>query len=418
MKIRRGDTVNLSNVDEDLEIEDGVRITCSGDASTLVVRGDVLCDGGVDFVGDVKCDDFEGMDGSITISGSLQCDDLEIKRDAEIEVSKDVHAQDAEVDKILRVGGRIEAHEIEVGGKFETTDVKAVSVSVGGVFEARGEVDVEEIEVGGKLEIGGKIKSRNLSVGGKARLGAGGSVADEIEVGGFLDVDGPLEYGTIDVGGTAKLNGMATGRDIDVGGTFEVWGNLNFKDMDVGGYAHIKGDAIGKSIDLGGRLSVGNALRLSGPLEIGGQLDIGGEAEAEDVEIGGEFNASSLKVRNIELSGAAKTDNGIFATEDIHVGHRSTVRGWIKASREIEIESRSEVESASARKIVMDDRSRAKNVYGEDVELGDRVEITGELLYTRSIRTGDEVRFAKQPEKVSSIPTEKSWVVFSETRTS
>src|SRR5487761_550051 len=354
---------------------------------------------------------FRSDEGSITISGSIQCEDLEITRNAELEVSKDVHAEEVEVDRILRVGGTIEAHDIEVGGKFETTNVRAVSVIVGGVFNAKGDVTVREIEVGGKLEIGGKINSENFSVGGKATLTGGGVVSDEIEVGGYLNVDGPLEYGRIDVGGTAKLNGMAKGRDIDVGGTFEVDGNLDFTDMDVGGYVNIKGDATGKSIDLGGRLSIGNNLRLSGPLDIGGAIEISGDAEAEDVEIGGEFKAASLKVRNIELAGGAKTEKGIFATEEVRVAHRSRVQGWIRAMREIEIDSRSEVESVSGRRVAIDDHSRAGIVCAEEVELGDRVEIPGELLYTQSLTMGENVRFAKQPEKVALIPSEKSWTL-------
>jgi len=184
---------------------------------------------------------------------------------------------------------------------------------------------------------------------------------------------------------------------------------LAFKDLDVGGFAKIVGDAVGKSIDLGGRLSVGNALKLTGPMDIGGELDVGGEAQAEDVDIGGELKAASFKVRRISLAGSARTDKGLFASEDIRVGHRSRVHGWMRALQEIEIESKSEVGSLSARRIRLEDRSRASNIYSEDVELGDRVEITGECLYTGTLSTGDDVRFGTQPQKVTSIPQEKSW---------
>jgi cytoskeletal protein CcmA (bactofilin family) len=411
MKIPHDNTVSLSTLDEDLEISDDVTINCTGEGSTLVVNGDIECVGRASFNGSVKCQDFEGNHGFIKIDGSLECTDLEIKHDAELEVSNDIRAEDVEVDRVLRVGQTIVAREIEVGGTFETTNVKADSVSVGGVFEAKGEVTVEKIEVGGKLEIGGKINSRNLSVGGKAALRGGGSVTDEIEVGGYLNADASLEYGRIEVGGTARLRGTAKGGEIDVGGTFEVGGDLQFTEMDVGGYVEVRGDAIGESIDLGGRLSIGKRLQLSGQLDIGGAIDIGGDAEAQDVEIGGDFKAASLKVKSVQLSGGARTEKGVFATEDVRIEHRSRVHGWIRAMREIEIESRCEVDSVSAKKVILDDHSRARNVYGEEVELGDHAEIAGELMYTKLIRTGNNVRFGKQPEKVSEIPQEKSWIV-------
>jgi cytoskeletal protein CcmA (bactofilin family) len=410
LKISRGSNVDLSAVNEDLEIEDDAIIRCTGDGANLVVNGDIECRGRVGFTGNVQCEDFEGRDDSISIEGSLRCRELRIEHNADLSVAKDIQAYEVEVDNSLRVGGKIEAREIEVGGRFETKDVKADSVSVGGVFDAHGDVDVEEIEVGGKLEIEGKVTSRELSVGGKATLGGGGIVSQEIEVGGVLTVDAPIEYGSIDVGGTAKLKGNAKGREIDVGGTFEVEGDLDFTDMDVGGIARIKGNATGVSIDLGGRLSIENALRLRGELDIGGTIEVGGDAEAGDVEIGGDFRAASLKARNLEIGGGAHADKGIFAKEDVRLGHRSRVEGWVRAGKQIEIDSRSEVDSVSAPRVIIDDRSRARNIYCDSAEIGDRVEVSGEVLYTRSIETGDDVRFAKQPEKVSQIPPEKSWI--------
>ncbi len=410
LKITRGSSVDLSIINEDLEIEDDATIRCTGEGANLIVDGDIECRGRVSFTGNVQCDDFEGRDDSISIDGSLHCEELTIEHNAGLSVGKDIHAHGVEVDNSLRVGGRIQAREIEVGGKFETKDVKADSVSVGGVFDAHGDVDVEEIEVGGKLEIEGKIASRELSVGGKATLHGGGIVSHEIEVGGILTVDAPIEYGSIDVGGTAKLKGNAIGKEIDVGGTFEVEGDLDFTDMDVGGFARIKGNASGVSIDLGGKLSIANALRLRGELDIGGTIEVGGDAEAGDVDIGGDFRAASLKARNLEIGGGARADNGIFAKEDVRLGHRSRVEGWVRAGRQVQIDSRGEVESVSAPRVIIDDRSRARNIYCESAEIGDRVEVSGEVLYTGSIETGDDVRFAKQPEKVSQIPAEKSWV--------
>jgi cytoskeletal protein CcmA (bactofilin family) len=410
LKISRGSNTDLSAINEDLFVEDDVTIRCTGEGANLIVEGDIECDGRVNFSGNVQCNDFEGRDDSISIDGSLRCQDLTIEHNADLSVSKDIYANDVEVDNTLRVGGKIEAREIEVGGKFETRDVKADSVSVGGVFDAHGNVNVEEIEVGGKLDIEGKIDSRELTVGGKATLRGGGRVTEEIEIGGVLTVDAPIEYGSIEVGGMAKLKGNAKGKEIEVGGTFEVEGDLDFTDMDVGGYARIKGNASGESIDLGGRLSIENALRLRGELDIGGAIEVGGEAEASDVEIGGDFRADSLRVRNLEIGGGARTNKGIFATEEVRLGHKGRVEGWVRAQRSVEIDSRSEVESVSAPKVVIDDRSRARNVYCENAEFGDRVEISGEVLYTGSIETGDDVRFAKQPQKVAQIPPEKSWI--------
>ena len=409
MKISSRSSVELSNAEEDLILGADVRITCIGAASALIVKGEIVCEGEAVFLGNVECEDFEASDGTINIEGSLKCKDLNVKRNAELRASTDIQADDVEVDRALYVGGTIFANEIEVGGKFETTSVHADSVSVGGVFAAKGDVEVKEIEVGGKLEIIGKISSHELSVGGKAALHGGGAVSGEIEVGGVLTVEAPLEFGNLEVGGTAGLRGSAKGKDIDIGGTIDVDGDLSFEDMDVVGLANIKGSATGTSIDIGGRLVIRNSLRLSGDLDIGGSIEIGGKAEVGNADIGGEFRADCLVVRDLDLGGGAKTDKGIFASGDVRVGHRSKVKGWIRAQKEIELDSRSEVESVAAPKVSIDDHCRVVNAYAEEIEIGDRVEISEEVLYIRSINLGDNVRFAFQPQKVSSIPLEKSW---------
>jgi len=246
-------------------------------------------------------------------------------------------------------------------------------------------------------------------VGGKATFGGPAIVRGEIEIGGVLYADSSLEYGELRVGGVATLRGNCSGKDIEVGGKLSVDGGLNFAEMEVGGYASITGDALGESIELGGRLSIDRSLKLSQDLEIGGSIDVKGPAEARDVEIGGALSASEFRVRRAELSGGARTENGIFASDEIEVSQRSIVHGWLKAKNRVEIESRAEVESIYADKVMIEDRARVRNVYGNFLEIGDDVEISGEILYTKEIRLGDDVRLRAQPIKVDAIPPDKSW---------
>ena len=266
LRVSNRATVRVTTLDESLEAEDGSRIICAGESSSLNVNGSVRCRGNVEFVGNVICQHFEGRNCRVMI-GSLKCDRVDI-RDGEILASGDLSAHSIDVDKKLSVAGKTEANDIDVGGLFETGSVKARTIDAGGKFRASGDAEAEDIDVGGIVEIMGRTKARSLDVGGKARL-SGGEITGSIDVGGIFESSQPLLFGEIEVGGLVTLAGPSSGGDIDVGGRLRVNGDFAFRKMDVGGAAEVSGKAQGEYIDIGGRLSIGASLLLSDFMEVG-----------------------------------------------------------------------------------------------------------------------------------------------------
>lgn len=415
MKIPQGSSVKLSTVAEDLFIGDRSAIECTGEGNSLKVEGDVKCEGRVEFTGNVSCANFRGADCRVRTM-SLACQSLSIK-DGSLEVAGDLLARSIDVDKKLVVTGKTEGYDIEVGGILELASVKARSIRVGGKFHASADVEADDIDVGGLVEILGKINSKSVDVGGKVKLN-GGNITDRIEVGGVFESTQELNFGDLDVGGVIVLAGHSRGKDIEVGGKLQVRGDIAFRRLEVGGTASVEGSAEGERIDLGGRLRIDSDLKLSDTLDVGGTVEVGGTAEARNVDIGGSFKSRSLKVETADLRGHVRTERGIFAIRRIRVERKSRVEGWIKSLESVSVDSHGEVESVSAPRVSLGDRSRAVNVYADVLELEDRAEISGEALYTQSVSNrsleGVGDRSGVHARKVDSIPNEKRWALNSQ----
>lgn len=405
-----GNTVKLSQVDEDLRVGDRTTIECVGEGNSLKVEGEIRCEGRVRFTGSVSCTSFRGDDCKIS-TGSLSTDSLAI-RDGSLDVLGDLTSKSIDVDKQLSVTGKTEADEIEVGGTLELSSAKARIIEVGGKFRSSSDVEAEEIDVGGTVEIKGKIKGRSLDVGGKALL-AGGEISGRIDVGGVFESTGELNFGDIDVGGIIILGGQSIGGTIEVGGKLHARGDLGFKRLEVGGIANVEGKAEGERIELGGRLRIGSDLKLNDSLEVGGSAEVGGNASAKSVDIGGTFRSKTLRIETAEFRGHVRTDGGIFASRSVDVERRSRVEGWIRSLESISIETHADVDYVSAPKIDLGDHTRVRGAYAESLELGDQAEVLEEALYTHSIASGRAGRgFGWQgvePKKVDSIPQEKRW---------
>ena len=75
MKVEQGATLELKDLNEDLEVGDGSRIVSLSDSGFSVISGNVKCSGRVEFDGNFQCGDFSGNHCRVTID-ALRCDDL------------------------------------------------------------------------------------------------------------------------------------------------------------------------------------------------------------------------------------------------------------------------------------------------------------------------------------------------------
>jgi len=401
VNVPRKSRMSLGHVEGDLEVgRDAVIMPDQGD--TITVNGRVEAEGNVTFGGNLVADEVRSEDGDFDVRG-----DLTVSRNVRVDdgilgISGSLSAQAVEVDKDLEVARDATVEELDVGGRAEIHGtLSARSVDVGGSLQVSGAAEVDEIEAGGSIHIAGKVNGKSIDVGGFAKIG-GGKVTDQIDVGGTFESTGPLEFNEIDVGGVVKLSGDCSGRKLDVGGMAKVEGNLRFEEIDVGGVIEVEGNADGADLDIGGILRVGGDLNLTGRFEVGGRCKVGGTLNAHEIETGGRLEAAEVKVHEIEVGGAISTDKGVKA-DSITIGDHGRVRGPLIGGK-IRIGQRADVEALYGKSITLEERSKAASIHGVDIRIGSHCSILGEVLYSGSLETDEQVSLAVQPKKVESLP--------------
>jgi len=220
-------------------------------------------------------------------------------------------------------------------------------------------------------------------------------------VGGTVAVTGEATIQGLDVGGTVILE-KGSVEDARVGGAMECGGPLKFENLDIGGRLEL-GSGTGESVRVGGVLEVQDGLILSDDLVVGGEARIGGKLEAESVNVGGELRSDEVRARDdVKVGRSVVTAKGVKG-DFVGVARHGSVTGPI-VGREVRIESDAVVEDIYAIELRVGDSSSVGNVYASNVEIGNHCRVGGKLLYTSEIRTGREVQFSSQPEKVSKLP--------------
>ncbi|MGB9717971.1 MAG: hypothetical protein ACPL4E_05955, partial [Thermoproteota archaeon] len=150
MRIEPRKTVEIGVSEEDLFV---------GEHSTIKAKtGEaIIVKGNVEFEGDCN------------ILSSLHAHSLSLENGGKINVQGDliveryVSLEDGE----LRVSGRLEAEDVDVGKVVKVGNgLKCRSIGVGGVLESGGDVDAENISVGGTMSVQGGVKGSKLGVGG------------------------------------------------------------------------------------------------------------------------------------------------------------------------------------------------------------------------------------------------------------
>jgi hypothetical protein len=104
----------------------------------------------------------------------------------------------------------------------------------------------------------------------------------------------------------------------------------------------------------------------------------------------------------VEAGGRVKTSDGLRC-RTFEIGRGGIVEGPIVAE-EVNVSAGSRAEDIHGGKIIMEERARADNLYGEEIVLMSHCVVRGEVLYTDSIRIGDKVNLSQEPRKVAELP--------------
>jgi len=153
-------------------------------------------------------------------------------------------------------------------------------------------------------------------------------------------------------------------------------------------------------------MKVDGELKLTGDIEVGGKMEVKNTIQAKNIKVGGVLNAKKIEAEEaeeyVEVGGSVETEDGVKA-KFFRIGKRGRVHGSIRADRVI-IGKEAQVEDIYGREIILRHEARARNVYGEIVDIESGCRINGEIKYTRELRMNERVYLAKQPQKVDKLP--------------
>jgi cytoskeletal protein CcmA (bactofilin family) len=381
-RVSRGTTVKLGVVEGDLVGEDRIVIHAE-DGLKVTVKGKARFQGSVDIECSFECISLDAKHGVVRVEGHLAVNDY-------IDVEKALYSRGSVSCRTIDVGGKLvvgealTADKVDVGGSVDVdSDAKCGKVDVGGSLSVRGSVNFEELDVGGSVEIGG------------------GVVSETIDVGGILRAKSPLEFGRIDLGGIADLTG-GKGKSIEVGGRLRSKGDLRCEDLSVGGVVDIDGTLDARRAEVGGRIRVTRDLTSSERLEVGGVMEVRGVLAGSEVEVGGSLRAYKAILSGCgRVGGSIETSQGLRA-KSIELGDGGQAVGVLVAS-EVEIGSQAAVQDVYCNELRVDDGSVLGRVFAESAELGDNC-VLEKIVYTKTLREGERVRYRSPPEKVESLP--------------
>jgi cytoskeletal protein CcmA (bactofilin family) len=127
---------------------------------------------------------------------------------------------------------------------------KGAHISVGGVLDVDGSMEVDEINVGGTATIKGTVRGKTVTIGGKLRVDEEASVEDRLEVGGAAKIVGKLKVGIVKVGGVLEADACFAEK-VEVGGKVETKMGLRAKMFEIGRRGRVIGPVVAETVKIG-----------------------------------------------------------------------------------------------------------------------------------------------------------------------
>jgi cytoskeletal protein CcmA (bactofilin family) len=408
VRVDRGSTAKLDNVDGELEVASNARITAAR-GGKVTVTGGAHFEGNADVDCDLECDSLRVDRGKLTVSGNLT-----------------VH-KGLDVAHTVDASGTIHAHDIDVGGKMFARSISCGgSVRVGGLLDVKETLEAASVEVGGKVAVSGAVKLTDLGVGGKADVG-GGSIKGHTQVGGVFESTAPLEFGELQVYGRCALPPGCVGKKLSTFGKLTVEGNLACEQVDVGGITTVRGDLDASEVLVNGKLEVSGSLSVKGTLETNGSCELGGELKGTDLRVGGRLRARKALLSNqVDIAGEVETREGLRG-KSVVIRAGTRCRGplvgervelgksvltvvnwstrWMGQSMTMRgIGKMTDAEDIYGVEVVLGSNSRCKRIFANNVEVSDGC-VIDQVTYTEELRRGSgRVFFTHPAVKVTGLP--------------
>ena len=165
--------------------------------------------------------------------------------------------------------------------------IKGTHISVGGVLDVDGSLEVDEVSVGGTVGVKGSVNAKRVSVGGRLKVDENASVEDRLEVGGVVKIGGELKAGVVEVGGALEADAcFADG--VKVGGKVETRRGCRSKTFEIGRRGRVIGPVVAEYVKIGHGASVEDVYAS--------RLELGENSSARNVYAGEAYLKQGCRV--------------------------------------------------------------------------------------------------------------------------
>lgn len=153
-------------------------------------------------------------------------------------------------------------------------ETKGSLISVGGVLDVDGSIEVDKVAVGGTMKVKGSMKAKEVSVGGMLKVDKDASVEDRLEVGGTAKIDGELKAGIVKVGGT-MITDVCFADSVEAGGKVEAKRGSRARTFKIGNRGRVIGPVVAEDVKIGPNASAEDVYA--------GRLELGEDSSARNV---------------------------------------------------------------------------------------------------------------------------------------
>jgi len=376
--------MKLSEVDGDMKIGKGATIIAEN--KTIVVHGKIKNKGGFKCKGNLEVLSIESRKGNVKIYG-----DLKAKREVESE-------------KKLIITGSLEAEDVSAGSIVKVQkDVKADKISAGFQVELCGNAEVESISAGariilttgkvGKASAGMSVITKKdvdlkkVSAGMRIKL-IGISKVGKASAGMSVISKNDAEIDVASAGMIVKLLGKTKVRKASAGMRVKAKNALEFGELSAGMSVILKKDAIGEKASAGFRIYGASNVTLSGSASAGFSIAACKKLEAEKLSAGKKIKARFIKAKTIS------------------VAKRGRLVGTVQAESVV-LNERARAMNLYVSELEMLERSKARNVYADNITIEDYARLSGKVEYTGSINAEEKAKIRAKPKKVKELPSPK-----------
>ncbi|MCG3225725.1 MAG: hypothetical protein H7645_02310 [Candidatus Heimdallarchaeota archaeon] len=374
--VKEDETIELSNIDGDLEAFDGATINVASKVDKLVIAGNLLSKGDVLVNGSIEVQEIIHQDGYLEIEGDVFAKSVKVRNggrggSSKLIVGGSLKAEDTSIDGALEVGKDFDCPEVKIMGScvvygdsnLENYDVsgsakhemnlKAKEVEIGGSLKIGGDaVILEELEVSGSAKIDGALDCPDIEIGGSFvcsdlitnETDVSGSaktksaqIKEKLSVSGSYKCENSCEAAKITISGSCKLGDESIVEKLNVSGSAKLGDNSKLQEAKVSGSLGLGADVTGGSISVSGSCSSSGYLKLDGSIVISGSLS-GEEIESKELKISGGLNCEIAKA------------------ELIDIGQNSRVRGKLVGGT-----------------VIIQRGARVEDIIADEVELGEKV---------------------------------------------